>query len=40
MVANFSAVLARADDPLPSWNETAPKQAIIEFVEWITKSHP
>ncbi len=28
---------ARAADPLPSWNDTAPKQAIIAFVEKVTK---
>src|SRR4029077_16020561 len=27
----------RADDPLPSWNDTAPKKAIIDFVERVTK---
>ena len=27
----------RAADPLPSWNDTAPKQAIIAFVEKTTK---
>jgi len=27
----------RADDPLPSWNDTAPKKAIIAFVEKVTK---
>jgi hypothetical protein len=26
-----------AADPLPSWNDTAPKQAIVSFVEMITK---
>src|SRR6187455_3260750 len=26
-----------ADDPLPSWNDTAPKKAIIAFVEKVTK---
>src|SRR6516225_5146682 len=26
-----------ADDPLPSWNDTAPKKAIIDFVERVTK---
>ncbi|MBL8877327.1 MAG: haloacid dehalogenase-like hydrolase [Phycisphaerae bacterium] len=31
------APLARAADPLPSWNDTAPKKAIIAFVERITK---
>ncbi len=28
---------AQAADPLPSWNDTAPKQAIIAFVEKVTK---
>ncbi len=28
---------ARAQDPLPSWNDTAPKKAIIAFVERVTK---
>ena len=28
---------ARAADPLPSWNDTAPKQAIIAFVDKTTK---
>jgi phosphoglycolate phosphatase-like HAD superfamily hydrolase len=28
---------ARAGDPLPSWNETAPKKAIIAFVEKVTR---
>jgi hypothetical protein len=27
----------RAQDPLPSWNDTAPKKAIISFVEKVTK---
>ncbi len=31
------ATLARAADPLPSWNDAAPKQAIIDFVEKVTK---
>jgi hypothetical protein len=26
-----------AQDPLPSWNDTAPKQAIVAFVERVTK---
>src|SRR5947207_3460268 len=26
-----------ADDPLPSWNDTAPKKAIVAFVEKVTK---
>jgi haloacid dehalogenase-like hydrolase len=29
--------IARAADPLPSWNDTAPKKAIIDFVEKVTK---
>ena len=29
--------LARADDPLPSWNEGAAKTAIVSFVERVTK---
>jgi hypothetical protein len=28
---------AGADDPLPSWNDTAPKKAIVDFVERVTK---
>jgi phosphoserine phosphatase len=28
---------AHAADPLPSWNDTAPKQSIISFVEKVTK---
>jgi phosphoglycolate phosphatase-like HAD superfamily hydrolase len=31
------SVAAGAPDPLPSWNDTAPKQAIIAFVEKVTK---
>lgn len=31
------AVFARAADPLPFWNDTAPKQAIIAVVEKVTK---
>ncbi len=31
-----TAALALAD-PLPSWNDTAPKKAIVEFVEKVTK---
>src|ERR1700744_4172389 len=35
----FSSVWVRAQtDPLPSWNDTAPKQAIIAFVEKVTKT--
>ena len=32
-----SLTIAQAQDPLPSWNDTAPKKAIIEFVEKVTK---
>jgi len=42
MVAGLAILLAglgtlQAQDPLPSWNDTAPKQAIIAFVEKVTK---
>ena len=31
------AVVARAaDDPLPSWNDTAPKRAVLDYVERVT----
>ena len=30
-------VSARAADPLPSWNDTAPKKAVLAFVEKVTK---
>jgi phosphoglycolate phosphatase-like HAD superfamily hydrolase len=33
----LTATLARAADPLPSWNDTAPKQAIVAFVAKVTK---
>ena len=26
-----------AQDPLPSWNDTAPKKAIVAFIEKVTK---
>ncbi len=32
------ALPAFAADPLPSWNDTAPKKAIVAFVERVTKS--
>jgi phosphoserine phosphatase len=39
--AMFAAILlvriASAQDPLPSWNDSAPKQAIAAFVEKVTK---
>jgi hypothetical protein len=31
-----SAIAAQAADPLPSWNDTAPKKAIVIFVEKVT----
>jgi len=36
-VSALSASRARAADPLPSWSDTAPKQAIIAFVEKVTQ---
>jgi phosphoserine phosphatase len=33
----FTCIAARAAEPLPSWNDSAPKKAIIDFVEMITK---
>jgi phosphoglycolate phosphatase-like HAD superfamily hydrolase len=39
LIALFAATsTAFAADPLPSWNETAPKKAIIAFVEKVTKA--
>ena len=32
----FTATIARAADPLPSWNEGPAKQSIIEFVAKVT----
>ena len=34
----FTTTIARAADPLPSWNNTAPKQAILQFVKKVTKA--
>lgn len=34
---SFSSSLVHAADPLPSWNDTRPKQSIIAFVEKVTK---
>jgi phosphoserine phosphatase len=34
--AALSFTLAHAADPLPSWNDTAPKQSITAFVEKVT----
>lgn len=33
----FTSIATQAADPLPSWNDTAPKKAIIAFVEKVTK---
>jgi phosphoglycolate phosphatase-like HAD superfamily hydrolase len=38
LVLAFSLALpALAQDPLPSWNDTAPKKAIVAFVEKVTR---
>ncbi len=36
LIAATSAAIARAQDPLPSWNDGAAKKAIVEFVESTT----
>jgi phosphoserine phosphatase len=36
-VSAYLAANTLAADPLPSWNDTAPKQAIVSFVEKVTK---
>jgi hypothetical protein len=36
-MATLSIPLARAADPLPSWNDTATKKAIVTFVEKVTQ---
>src|SRR5208337_4865723 len=33
----FTTTIARAADPLPSWNDGAAKQSIITFVKRVTK---
>ena len=33
----FTSIATQAADPLPSWNDTAPKKAMIAFVEKVTK---
>lgn len=35
--ASLSAAEAQVADPLPSWNEAAPKRAIVRFVQGVTK---
>src|ERR1700691_1111935 len=37
MLFPVSALADLGDDPLPSWNDTASKKAIITFVERVTK---
>ena len=37
-LAGFTSVFAQ--DPLPSWNDTALKKAIVSFVEKVTKEGP
>ena len=36
-VTALTPITAATSDPLPSWNDTGPKKAIISFVEKITK---
>jgi hypothetical protein len=36
-IALAGLTTTRAQDPLPSWNDTAPKKAIVAFVEKVTK---
>ena len=37
IVLNVAASAAGQSDPLPSWNDGAPKKAIIDFVARVTK---
>lgn len=37
LVAFSGASAARAQDPLPSWSDTLPKKAIVDFVARVTK---
>jgi phosphoserine phosphatase len=37
-VLAFGSSPALADDTLPSWNDTAPKKAVVAFVERVTKA--
>ncbi|MBW8791759.1 MAG: haloacid dehalogenase-like hydrolase, partial [Rhizobium leguminosarum] len=36
-IAFAGSVTTQAQDPLPSWNDTAPKKAIVSFVEKATQ---
>jgi len=33
----FIATVARAQEPLPSWNDSAAKKSIVEFVGKVTR---
>jgi phosphoserine phosphatase len=37
VIAFWSVSIARGQDELPSWNNTGPKKAIVDFVEHVTK---
>ena len=37
LVLACTAIANAQSDPLPSWNDTSPKQAIIGFVDKVTK---
>ena len=37
VILSHASLTALAQDPLPSWNDTSPKKAIIAFVERVTK---
>jgi phosphoglycolate phosphatase-like HAD superfamily hydrolase len=37
LVVFFALAAVAGSDPLPSWNDTAPKRAIVAFVEKVTK---
>ena len=37
LVSAAASAPAQTADPLPSWNDTGPKQAIVAFVERITR---
>ena len=38
VVLALGTTVEHAADPLPSWSDTAPKQAIVKFVESVTKA--
>jgi hypothetical protein len=37
LVLCFTSAVRAADDPLPSWNDGAAKQAIVDFVKATTE---